>query len=657
MAAQITFRARIFLLLQLQSCRCMTRFLKRIILLVLCAGAISMSRAQVKFTASISPGQINKNEYAVFRLEVQNAESVEQIIPPPFKDFIIVSGPNQESGMSNVNGVVKQYLALSYILQPRKTGNIDLGISSAKISGRVYKSTRLKLMVKKGNGPSTPPGNIAVSPFSSADPFANPAPAEDFDDYILKKGESVPDKVDKNMQLKLQTNKTRCFVGEPVIATYKLYTRLKSESKISKTPAFNGFSVIELQRPEETEYAREKINGKEYHVYTVRKAQLYPLQDGAVDLESATVDNIVRFLKPGAADVTQQNMNRFLNGFDISPDDVITENVSLSSKPVTIIVKPLPVKGKTASFKGAVGKFTMTANLEKNSFASNETGKLTVTINGSGNLQLVTAPDITWPAGIETFEPKEHEELEQLAVPVTGQKIFEFPFAVDSPGQYQLPSFDFSYFDPSLAAYKTITVPAQEFTVTKGLPRPPLPAGTIVSKQSAGLSKIMFQNRGWIVAGIAFIMFCGILAWLKNERRTMAVPGTIISPPDEFLAAPIANYKETMSFKLQNPLSKSEDCLKNTDCTQFYSLLYSELKDWLALRFSLGKDELNIKNISTAMDRAGIDNEVVLQLQQLLQEIEWQLYTPFERGEEMALRYSQSRMILQAINNYETATL
>jgi hypothetical protein len=636
----------------------MTGILKKMILLVLCAWAISVSRAQVKFTASISPGQINKNEYAVLRLEVQNAENVEQITPPPFKDFIIVSGPNQESGMSNVNGIVKQYLALSYILQPRKTGTIDLGVSSAKISGRIYKSSSLKLMVKKGNGPSNNPGNIAVSPFSSIDPFAAPpAPAENFDDYILKKGESVPEKVDRNMQLKLQTNKTSCYVGEPVIATYKLYTRLKSESKISKTPAFNGFSVIELQRPEETEYAREKINGKEYHVYTVRKAQLYPLQDGAVELESATVDNIVRFLKPGAADVTQQNMNRFLNGFDISPDDLITENVILSNKPVTIIVKPLPEKGKPASFKGAVGKFTVAASLEKNSFANNETGKLTVTISGAGNLQLVTAPDIQWPAGIETFDPKEREEFDQLAVPVSGDKIFEFPFAVDSPGKYELPAFDFSYFDPALAAYKIITVPARKFTVTKGLPRPAFPAGAIVSKQSAGLSKIMFENRGWIVAGIAFVMFCGILIWLKNERRTKPNPEPVIPPSEEIMAAPVVTYQETMSLKLQNPLSKSEDCLKNTDCTQFYSLLYGELKDWLSFKFSLGKDELNIKNISIAMDRAGIENEVVLQLQQLLQEIEWQLYTPFERGEEMALRYSQSRMILQAINNYETATL
>jgi hypothetical protein len=81
------------------------------------------------------------------------------------------------------------------------------------------------------------------------------------------------------------------------------------------------------------------------------------------------------------------------------------------------------------------------------------------------------------------------------------------------------------------------------------------------------------------------------------------------------------------------------------------------MKEWLAYRFSLKKEAVNVKTISSAMDKAGIDNDLVLQLQQLLQEIEWQLYTPFERNETMGLIYSRSQAILQLINNYETVTL
>jgi hypothetical protein len=638
----------------------MMGFLKKIILLGFCAGGIFFARAQVKFTASISPAQISKNEYAVLRLEVENGNNIENISPPSLKGFIVVSGPNQESGMSNVNGVVKQYVALSYILQPQQTGNISLDPATAKISGKLFKSNPLNIVVKKGTGTTPPANNVSANPPGFFDPFTAPRPTEEFDDYILKKGESVQQKVDRNMQLKLQTSKTSCYVGEPIVATYKLYTRLKSESKLSKTPSFNGFSVIDLQRPDETEYAREKLNNREYNVYTIRKAQLYPLQDGSIELESATLDNNIQFLKADASADPQQNMNGFLDGFSINPDAVITESVSLSNKPITITVKPLPEAGKPTGFKGAVGKFSIRAALERNNFSTNETGKLTLTISGSGNLQHVTAPDIDWPDGIEPFEPKEQEDLQLLNVPVSGSKIFEFPFAVDSPGNYHVPAIDFSYFDPALASYKTIHIVAQNFTVTKGLDKPTYLAGDIGTQQStAGFTKTLAGNRGLIFISIALMMLAGIFMWLRNDRKISrkkdrAVPEIV--PPEQTAEEP-SHYKEIVSFNQQNPLSKSEDCLKNTNCIQFYTLLYGEMKEWLAYRFSLEKAAVNVKTITSAMDKAGIDNEVVLQLQQLLQEIEWQLYTPFERNETMGLIYSRSQAILQMINNYEAVTL
>jgi hypothetical protein len=638
----------------------MMGFLKKIILLGFCAGGIFIARAQVKFTATISPAQIYKNEYAVLRLEVENGDNVENISPPSLKGFTVVSGPNQESGMSNVNGVVKQYLALSYILQPQQTGNITLDPATAKVSGRLLKSNNLRILVKKGVGTSPPPNTATVTPLGSFDPFVAAQPTEEFDDYILKKGESVQQKVEKNMQLRLQTSKTSCYVGEPIVATYKLYTRLKSESKLSKTPSFNGFSVIDLQRPDETEYAREKLNNREYNVYTIRKAQLYPLQDGSIELESATLDNNIQFLKADAAANPRQNMNGFMEGFNLGPDAVITESVSLSNKPVTITVKPLPEAGKPAGFKGAVGKFAIHAALERNNFSTNETGKLTLTITGSGNLQHVTAPDINWPEGIEPFEPKEQEDLQQLNVPVSGSKTFEFPFAVDSPGNYHLPAIDFSYFDPVQARYKNIHIAAQDFTVIKGLDKPTFVPDNIMAQQTGpGFTAALPENRGWLIVTVSFIMLSGILIWLRKDRKNSLRKSS--PAPEMVIPAAAADesslFKEAVNFNIENPLKKSEDCLKNTNCTQFYSLLYAEIKEWLAYRFSLDKEALNVKNISSAMDKAGIENDVVLQLQQLLQEIEWQLYTPFERNETMGLIYSRTQAVLQLINRYEIVTL
>ncbi|MBC7866264.1 MAG: BatD family protein, partial [Gloeobacteraceae cyanobacterium ES-bin-316] len=203
-------------------------FLKK--LLLGCFVSITMlpANGQPKFSAVLTPAQIAKDEYATLRLIVENATEIKNISPPSFKDFVVVSGPNQESGMSTVNGVVNQYIAISYILQPKRAGNLTLASATAKIDGKNYAASPLKLLVKKNSG-----GHSSPNPFATVDPFAAPTRQPDFTDFILKPGENVPDKVSKNMQLKLQTSKTSCYVGEPIVASYKLYTRLKSDSKLS----------------------------------------------------------------------------------------------------------------------------------------------------------------------------------------------------------------------------------------------------------------------------------------------------------------------------------------------------------------------------------------------------------------------------------------
>src|SRR6476661_8696544 len=254
------------------------------------------AKSQVKFSASADPEIIGRNEYTTLRFVLENAGNIQQISPPAFNDFTILSGPLQESGMSNINGKVSNYVAISFVVQPKSTGTFTLSGAVAKVDGRNYRSNPLKIIVDKKSHGQNPSAMQQVPGF-----FDEPKPMSSFSDYIFKNGENVQDKVDKNMHLRLEVSKTSCYVGEPIVATYKLYTRLKSESKLTQNPSFNGFSVIDLQPADVTQTAVEKLNGREYNVYTLRKAQLYPLQDGNISLETAELENKVQFIKESYA--------------------------------------------------------------------------------------------------------------------------------------------------------------------------------------------------------------------------------------------------------------------------------------------------------------------------------------------------------------------
>ena len=92
-------------------------------------------------------------------------------------------------------------------------------------------------------------------------------------------------------------DKRTCFIGEPVTATFKLYSRLESRSDIVKNPGFYGFTVQDMIGLEDNIVTTEIINGKKFDVHTVRKVQLYPLQAGSFTIDPMEIENKVRFSK------------------------------------------------------------------------------------------------------------------------------------------------------------------------------------------------------------------------------------------------------------------------------------------------------------------------------------------------------------------------
>ncbi len=622
----------------------MNLFFRKILLACSCIFVFDYTVAQVNFYSVISPQTISKDEYITYRIIVENASGVQSITPPSLKNFIVLNGPVQESGFSSGNGSSTRFVSLVYILKPKKAGKFKIGPATSNIGGKLLQCNAISLSVTNSAAanagiPNSYPGYGGYEPTNQA---------SDFNEYIYHKGDNLEEKVRSNMYLKLETDKSSCYVGEPVIATYKLYSRLKSESKLTQNPSFNGFSVIDMQQPDVTGYAREKLNGREYNVYIIRKAQLYPLQSGVINLEAAELENNVQFVKEIYAK-QMADAGGLLTDFAAAlfpPEAISNQLVSLKSEPVNITVKPLPEDGKPPGFNGAVGNFEITASLQKPLFSTEEAGKLVVTISGTGNMQLLTAPDINWPAGIESFEPKFSENLVKATVPVSGSKKFEYTFALNDTGHFNLPAIRFSYFDVSTEKYRTIESAPITFQVIKGSGRP---FAMVAETINPSFLNTIFSHRWWIIAFIGLVMLTILLIWMISSRRK----------DKKILLAPVYvkdeqvienEFFEAVANNQQNVFSASEKCLYQDNCFGFYSLLNTELKTYLARKFSVDVNSINCNSINVVMDTKGIANETVLKLQKLMQEIEWQLYTPFERNDAMHEKYRQAQELVQLIN-------
>ena len=620
---------------------------KIFLLLFLLAGYCT--NAQVKFSASISPTEIGRDEYAQLKLMVENAKEVQQIVPPNLKNFIILSGPNQESGMTMVNGVVKKYIALNFVLKPKTTGIFTIGAAMAKADAGDYKSNPVTLKVTTRSTGNNTGSNAFNSPFSGIDPFAEPAPRSNYSDYILRKGENPADKIKKNMLVRVDVDKRSCFVGEPVVATYKLYTRLKSESNMIKSPSFNGFSVLDMQAPNDMSYHTEIFEGREYNVYSIRKAQLYPLLPGNLELGIAEIENNVQFIK---AEYANQNpgMFRQFEEATIPSEGIEIQKVTLQSKPLSIFVKPLPDENKPAGFKGAVGIFSIEARVEKNNLTTDDAGNLAIIISGEGNLPMINAPEIAWPAGFEAFDSKATDDLFKGTVPVSGRKIFEFPFTVSKAGTYILPAVAFSFFNIHDAKYKTVITQPIEITVTKGTGKQKKIIADTDAKPKANFLVKFFSNRLRVVSLFAVLIIIGLIIWLKQDTKKEKQL-TEETPVQEAVTGN-DNPVEEILLAQENPLASAEEYLQSDESKLFYAQLNLGLKNYLSKKLSIPAEVLNRKNIAEQLDAKGISNETSVQLQELMDEIEWQLYTPFVDNAKMKGMYERANDLIQLMNTY-----
>lgn len=384
----------------------------------------------------VSSQKISLQDYLQVQFTIENSKKVSQFVPPQFKNFYIVEGPDQASGWSLQNGVLKEYITFSYLLKAVRTGHMLISSATVKINGRNYRSNSAWVDVIK-----------AILPGQSEDRSV-------MNEFILKKGDNLQKKINDNIFVRLDVNKKSCFEGEPIVATYKLYTRLKSSSKVTKRPSFNGFSVYDMADPEREESSREIYNGKEYNVYLLRKVQLYPLQSGNFELDPMEVENNLTFVKEESlgSDYGLSGLLQSLADKGGDHEGIIRETSTLASNPVAVVVKPLPLDAAPL-FNGAVGQFHVVTRIVTGTVRKNDVVDFQVQISGKGNFPVLGPPPIQWPDSIEAFESTVNEQFNKFVSPIAGAKIFTYPLSIRREGDVVIPPVSLYYFDPQTGKY------------------------------------------------------------------------------------------------------------------------------------------------------------------------------------------------------------
>jgi len=363
--------------------------------------------------------------------------------PPNFKDFDIYSGPNQSQSMQYVNGNMSQSFSISFLIAAKKEGKLTIGPMTMLVNGQNVQSNPLTIEAVKGN----------VAPQQQQQQQQAASNEQDEAAYSTKvSGEDV--------FLRTSVTKTKCYLGEQVTVTQKVYSRLDLRGfQNVKFPSYNGFWSQQQENTSNIQLQIENLDGVNYYVGEFSRTYVFPQRTGQLTIDPTELECVVR------KQSNKKPRNIFEQFFGAGGFEDVA--VKVKSKPVTINVQALPDENKPAGFLGGVGSFSCKVEVTKQSVKANDAFNLKISINGKGNVKLLEPPKLSLPESFETYEPKITENISNTGS-VSGSKVFNYLIIPREAGEFTLSGLDFSYFDAEKKKYVTIPSPEFKITVTAG---------------------------------------------------------------------------------------------------------------------------------------------------------------------------------------------
>ncbi|HVI43896.1 MAG TPA: BatD family protein [Chitinophaga sp.] len=633
---------------------------KCILSILCCLGVVACAQAQeFRFTTSVSSNTVSQDEPFQIQFMLENGVNIASFTPPSFKDFEVLQGPSQMQGQSIFNGKRSEYIALSYVLQPKRVGNFTIPGAQARVNGSLVKSNPVLIEVRKGNAQAQAP-QATPPPVGHRDRSSG---GEELPEGVLRKGEDINAKLKKNIFLKVDVDKTDLYEGDQLTVTYKLYTRLPTNSSVTKVPAFKGFSAKDIELPNPPQATEERINGIPFKVFTIRKTLLFPLQSGTLDLDPVEVNNEVRLVKlvSGKQSKAKDQFDDFFNDpafkdpfFDdfFNRPEVEYEDVpyKIQSTPIKVNVKPLPAEGKPASFNGAVGHFNMTATVDKTKLSTDDALTLKVTISGQGNVNLLNSPKVEVPTGFEKYDPKTTDDIEKNSNPLTGSRQFEYVLMPQEAGQHTIPAVEFSYFDPSANSYKTLRSEPFVINITQGKRIKEDKHDFSVGKNElvkidTGLHK-WSKKQGWLITSAWFyillllpLLIAGGLILYKRKQDYNITNAALLKH----------RYANKVALKR---LELAARYLKEGKDKSFYEETSRAVWGYLSHKLKIPFADLSKQLVQEKLSARQINGSNTSDLFELIDNCEMALYAPSHNNNKMQGTYTQA---VNIITNLEDA--
>ncbi|MCX7909648.1 MAG: BatD family protein [Ignavibacteria bacterium] len=594
-----------------------------------------------KFTATASSTMVSVGEQIqiTFTLNSTNGKNFQ---PPSFKGFTVLAGPSRSMSTQIINGQISSSMSFIYILLADAEGTFTIEPAKITVDGNVLTSNPITIKVVKSD-------NKAQQQRQS--------PTQESEKTLSQQADEI---IRNNLFIRLFVDKSQVYVGETIVATYKIYVHPDLNIvniNVPKMPSFNGFWTQDFGI-KELKFTTEVVNGIPYRVADLKQVVLIPQQKGTLVIDPMEIEFLVRLL------IKQQpQKKRYRDPFDMLFDDPFFSDpffttrykdfpFTVRSKPVSIKVLPLP-EPTPSDFRGGVGTMQMKAWLDKDRVKTGEVATLKVQVSGKGNLKLLTPFQLNLPADIDVYEPKIVDNTNVTPNGVSGNVTFEYYLIPKNPGEYKIEPIKFAYFDLEQKQYVTLSSTGFVLNVEKGATQQTLVAN--IKKEDVqyiGKDIRYIKTRGnsfqhenenfyaspiyWAFSLLPIGLWLVVFAYIRRKEK---IEGNIIL------------MRQIRATKIaQKYLKNAKKLITNGQKEKFYEETSRALWTFVANKLNIKPTDLTKDTIKEKLIEKVNEPEIVDNLLELINKCEEARYSPQFNNIPLDQIYSQSVEVLSKLS-------
>ena len=548
---------------------------------------------------------------------------------PSFEGFTVVGGPftSTSSSFQMVNGSMSHSVKCTYTfaLQAYKEGIFHVGSASLTVKGNKVNSAPFDIKVVPDDGSHAAPSGGGTSSSGQSQQNTND-----------------PKVSGKDLFLNVIPSKKSVYLGDQVVLTYKIYTKVPVSSvSYSKLPTYAGFWTKDISDNNggSLRQSSEYINGIEYTTAEIQKTVVVPQRAGKLTLDPMVIECIAQIR-------TESNRQRSMDPFEaFFNDPFFNRNVTnvkkeLTSQTLNLEVKSLPENGKPASFAGAVGNYNFKSEIDKTELSTNEAFTLTLTVSGTGNVELLQMPTPVFPPDFEVYDPKVTTSVNTTANGLSGTKKAEYLVIPRRAGSFNIPAVEFSYFNPSNETYQTLQSEPYEIQVEKGTGSED--GGGIYASNQEDIkylgsdvrhimtggarlkptSTVFFGSSAYYVALLALLVLFFVLLFVLKKREQLTQDTA-------------ANRNRKADKVARGRLKNAYQFLKAKDQEKFYVEMSQALWGYIADKMGIERSKLSMDTVSETMKNKNVPDELTQQFVDTLNSCEFARFAPGSAEEKM----------------------